>query len=135
MKGKWPYSYCFVECCFQDLFKTAHSILLLFPSSFFSMQFISILVVHPYSSMETATALKKFGFILSVRSDFHLIDNLSITFYTFTKCMLTSLSVDEVLLPRYVDLSMSVDGSFMFKTYILCFICMHIEANASNCLL
>ena len=25
--GKWSYSYCFVECCFQDLFKTVNSIL------------------------------------------------------------------------------------------------------------
>ena len=28
IRNKWPYSYCFVECCFQDLFKTASSILL-----------------------------------------------------------------------------------------------------------
>ena len=27
MRGKWPYSCCFVKCCFQDLFKTARSIL------------------------------------------------------------------------------------------------------------
>ena len=26
MDGKWPYNYCFVGYCFQDLFKTAHSI-------------------------------------------------------------------------------------------------------------
>ena len=25
--GKWPYSWCFVGCCRQDLFKIAHSIL------------------------------------------------------------------------------------------------------------
>ena len=27
MEGKWPYIYCFVECCFRDLFKTTRSIL------------------------------------------------------------------------------------------------------------
>ena len=27
MGGKWPYSHCFVWCCFQDLFKTARCIL------------------------------------------------------------------------------------------------------------
>ena len=27
MGGKWPYNYCFVGCCFQNLFKIASSIL------------------------------------------------------------------------------------------------------------
>ena len=27
MGGKWPYSYCFVGCYFQDLFKTVCNIL------------------------------------------------------------------------------------------------------------
>ena len=27
MGGKWPYCNCFVGCCFQDLFKISHSIL------------------------------------------------------------------------------------------------------------
>ena len=42
MRSKWPYSCYFVKCCFQDLFKTAHSILVSFTSSFSSMFFISI---------------------------------------------------------------------------------------------
>ena len=25
--SKWPYSYCFVRCCFRDLFKTALRVL------------------------------------------------------------------------------------------------------------
>ena len=33
------YSCCFVGCCFQDLFNIAHSILVQFPSTFFSMPF------------------------------------------------------------------------------------------------
>ena len=46
--------------------------------------------------------------------------------------MLTSLSVDEILLPRYVNWStnLSGNGSFLFKTHKFCFICVHIEANA-----
>ena len=39
MEGRWPYSYCFVECCFHDLFKTASSIFLF---SFFFLQFLFI---------------------------------------------------------------------------------------------
>ena len=51
MGGRWPYSCCFVGCCFQDLFITACSILVHLPSSFFSIYFVNIYVVHPYSSM------------------------------------------------------------------------------------
>ena len=56
MGSKWSYSCCFVGCCFQDLFKTAHNILVYFPSSIFSMNFVSIHVVHPYSRIYTAIA-------------------------------------------------------------------------------
>ena len=34
MEGIWPYSCCFVGCCFKDFFKTACSILVSFPSIF-----------------------------------------------------------------------------------------------------
>ena len=44
-------------------------------------------------------------FILSDRSDFHIIDSLSIAVYGFVRCILTSLSVDPTLLLRYVNLS------------------------------
>ena len=45
------------------------------------------------------------GFILSDRSDFHMIDNLSIEVYAFTSCILMSFSVDVKVLPMYVNLS------------------------------
>ena len=48
MGGKWPYSCNFVGCCFQDLFKTVCSILVFFPSNFFSRHFIKVQVVQPY---------------------------------------------------------------------------------------
>ena len=35
---------------------------------------------------------------------FHMINNLLIEVYTFTRCMLTLLSVDEMLLLRYMNL-------------------------------
>ena len=70
MGGRWLYSWCFVGCCHQDLFNIAHNILVLLPSSFFSSHFVSIQVVHPYSSIDTTAAWKKLCFILSVRSDF-----------------------------------------------------------------
>ena len=41
--------------------------------------------------------------LLSERSDFWMVDNQSITVHDFSMHMLTSLSVDKILLPRYVN--------------------------------
>ena len=51
--GRWPYNYCFTGCCFEDLFRIAHRILVRFLFSFFSICFISIHVVHPYCKIDT----------------------------------------------------------------------------------
>ena len=107
MGGKWPYNSCFVGCCFQDLFKTTRSILIYFPSSFFSIRSVNVQVLHPYSSTDTATVWKKSSFILLERSYF---DNLSIAVHTFTRYMLTPLSVDKILLLRYVNWSTNFRG-------------------------
>ena len=42
MGGKWPYSNCFAGWCFQDLFKIARSILVLFPASFYFKIFLKV---------------------------------------------------------------------------------------------
>ena len=54
MGGWWAYSFCFVGCCFEDLFNIARSIFGKLPSSFFSIRFVSVHVVHPYCFEETA---------------------------------------------------------------------------------
>ena len=74
------------------------------------MHFVGIHVVNPYSSIDTATAWKKFRFILSDRSDLYMTDNLLIAFYAFTRHILKSLSVDEILLMRYVNLTTNFRG-------------------------
>ena len=74
------------------------------------MRFVNVHMVHPYSSTVIATAWKKSHFILSDRSDFHMINNLLIAVHTFTRQMLTSHSVDEILLPRCVNLSTNFIG-------------------------
>ena len=79
IEGRWPYNCCFMGCCFQDLFNITHSILGQFSSSFFSVSFVSIHVVHPYSRTDTTTDWKKSYFILSDRLDFHMIENLLIS--------------------------------------------------------
>ena len=59
MGGKWSYSWCLVGCCLQDLFNIARNILVELPSSFFSSRFVSVHIVHPYSSIDTTAAWKK----------------------------------------------------------------------------
>ena len=55
----------------------------------------------PCSRMDIATALKKSCFILSDWSD--TVETMTIAFDTLARCMWTSLSVDEMLLPRYMN--------------------------------
>ena len=106
IEGRWLYSCCFVGYYFQDLFNIACSILVQFLFGFFSIHLVSIhVVVHLYYKIHTTAAWKKFCFILLDKSDFHMIDSLLITIHTFTRCILMSLLVDEMLLSRYVNLS------------------------------
>ena len=138
MGGKWPYKCYYVGWCYQDLFKRARSTLELLPANLFSKRFLSIYVVHPYSSKETAKAEKISAlFCLKVK-----IDNLSIAVTNFARCMLTSFSVDEILLLRYVNWSTNFKSlPHEMKIALPClkqvprFICLHVETNASRCLL
>ena len=72
-----------------------------------SMRLVSVHEVLAYSSMDTTAAWKKLRFILSDRSDFHMTDSLSITDHAFASRVLMSLSVDDTLLPKLVNLSSS----------------------------
>ena len=107
MGGRCLYSWCLVGCCRQDLFNIARNILVKLPSSFFTNRLVSVQVVHPYSSIDTTAAWKKLRFVLLVRSDFHMIDSLSIAVHDFFSRVSMSFSVDETLLPRLVNLSTS----------------------------
>ena len=68
---------------------------------------------------------------------FQMSDNLSIAVHTFASHILTSLSVDETLLPKYLNLSTNFRGPplrlemapFRLKHELL-FVCVHVEANA-----
>ena len=77
---------------------------------FLLQPFVSVHVVHPYSSIDVTAAWKKLRFILSVRSDFHIIDSLLIAVHAFVSLVSMSFSVDSTLLPRYVNLSTSLSG-------------------------
>ena len=92
--GRWPYSCFLVGCCFYVLFRITRSMLVLLPSSLFSSRFVRVEVVQPYSSTDTTTTWKNCLFNLSVRLDFHMIDNLFIAVHAFPIRALTSFSVD-----------------------------------------
>ena len=85
------------------------------------------------------TAWKNSWFILSERSDFLMINNLSAV-HAFVRCMLTLLSVDEILLPKYLNWSSKIqrlaawseDVFFLFET---CYIYVHVEVSVSCWLL
>ena len=55
--------------------------------------------MHPYSSIDMTAAWKKLRFLLSVRSDFHMTDSLSIAVHAFVNRVSMSFSVDETLFP------------------------------------
>ena len=61
--------------------------------------------MHPYSSIDTTAAWKKLRFILSVRSEFHMTDSLSVAVHAFVSHVSMPVSVDETLFPREVNLS------------------------------
>ena len=67
--------------------------------------------------------------ILSDLLDFHMIDNLSIAFHPFAKHMLASLSVDEMLLLRYMNWSIKMKMAPFCLKHVLCFIGIHAKAN------
>ena len=62
-----------------------------------------------------------------------MINNLLLAVHNFTKWFLISLSIDEILPPRYVNWSKVLEvchvewNSFYFRSYGLCFIYIHVE--------
>ena len=111
-------------CCFQDLFNITRSIIVQFPSSFFfSMRFVSVHVVYPYSRTDTTATWKKSRFILS---------DISVAVHAFARHILMSLSVNETLLPRLLNMStnsrkppLSVETFFLLKHMYS--ICLHSD--------
>ena len=105
------------------LFNIACSILVQFPSWFFFIHLVNVHVVHPCSRIDATATWKKLRFILSDRSDFHIIDNLSIAVHVFVSRILMSFWVGEMLLPRsqistlclFTDLSDKIKWDF-FQT-------------------
>ena len=98
--------------------------------------------MHPYSSIDVTAAWKKLRFILSVRSDFNIVDSLLIAVHAFVNLVSMSFSADSTLLPRYVNLSTSLRGGpsrvemspVLVIAHIFRFVCINMEAYACCCL-
>ena len=141
--GMWPYSCCFVGCCYENLLNITCSILLQSRLAF-SLYGLSASMWCIHIVELTRPLLgKKFHFILSDKSDFHMIHYLSIVVNAFASRILMSFSVDEAMLLRLMNLSTSFREppfsvemfSFFIKTYVLRFVWIHMEVNVTCCLL
>ena len=73
--------------------------------AFFSRRFVRVQLKEPYSSTDTVTDWNKSHCILSERSNFIISEKLSIATHACPLRMLTSLSIDEILMPMYVNWS------------------------------
>ena len=102
--GKWPYSCSFVESYFQNLFNIAF--LYNFRRAFSLYAFLVSMWCNHIVEM-TRPLLGKNCVLFYQMFEFHMIDNLSISVHIFASRRLMSFSVDEILLPRYVNLSTS----------------------------
>ena len=60
-----------MRCCLQDVFNIARSILVQLPLSFFSIRLVSVHVVHPYCSIDTTDAWKKYVLFIGHRMYMH----------------------------------------------------------------
>ena len=110
MGGKWSYNFCFVECCFQDLFKTSINILVYFSPLFFSFILLAFMGCIQTDGMTQTPLRRNPVFFYWIVSDTRMIDNPSIAVHDFTRRMLTLLSIDEILLLRYVNSSTNFSG-------------------------
>ena len=107
----------------------------------FYMHFVSFQGVHLYSSICTATAWEKTLFILSDWSNFLMINNMSMAVHAFSRRMMSSLSVDKILLSRYMNKSNNFRGLplkieialFFFKNHELLFAFPYKSISPATC--
>ena len=80
--------------------------------------------MHPYSSIDTTAAWKKLSFILSIRSDFHVNDSLSIAVHAFISRIMSSFSstADAVISGSwhivFIVLTLKVAALIMFFLHL-----------------
>ena len=93
MRGKWPYSCCFVGSCFYDLFQRPCSLFVYFSSSFFHERFIRFLVVQPYDCSILCQ--------IFIKMLIKLLYVLYVNFYLFSK--IQERKIKMILYRRYLN--------------------------------
>ena len=107
-----------------DLFNIARNIIVQLPTSSFSLS-TSLRCIHIV--VWIWPVLGKNCVFLSDRSDFHMTVNLSIALHAPPISVLMSLSVDEMLLSRYLNLSSSSREPLFSVEKSPFFSCVHIK--------
>ena len=102
MGSKWFFSYCFVMLLISECVQNSMK-----HFSFFYMRFFKVHVIHPYSSTDTATEEVPFYFC---RYPIFIRSTTCQIVHAFLMRMLTTYSVDEILLPSYVNWSTNFRG-------------------------
>ena len=108
MGGKWPYSCCFTGFCFQDLFKTC-----VVNIKLCSIRFVIVHVVYPCNCIDTATFWKKNPI------QFYQKDQIFRWSISFARRTLISISVDEMQLLGYVNLTTNFNGLLLKMEIVL----------------
>ena len=75
--------------------------------------------------------MKEFPFIFYQTSDFYLVDNQPIVVHPSSMRMLTSLSLDEIILPKYVKILTNF-RALSFEDYIVTSRLIHMNLLLSN---
>ena len=140
MSGRWPHCCCFLAVAFRTCLILHAAFLCNCSQVFFSIRLVSVHVVHPYNSIDTSTAFKKLGFILSVRYDFHMTDRLSIATHAFASpfwCLSRSMShcfLDRWTCPQVSKHTLYCgDVIILIKAHVFRLVCVHMESYASSC--
>ena len=98
-----------MECCFQDFFQIARSFLCSFYRAFSQrVSFESKGYTHREELTQPQVGRNLILFYR--KSDLHMIENKSIEEYGFPMRIIASISVDEILLPRYLNWSFNFRG-------------------------
>ena len=117
--SRWSYSCCFVGVA-SRICSTQLTAFLCNCHQTFSPYVLLASMWCIHIAVSTRPLLeKKLCIILSVRSDFHMTDSISIAVHAFASHMLMLFSVDETLLPRLVNLSISFKKKTPFSVEIL----------------
>ena len=117
MEGKWPYSSYFVGVLFRGFVQNSTLQFLCSSDQAFSQ------LVHPYSNTGTVTTWKKSHFILKeIRFPYH--------FQSMRYCCRGEFNYSTT----FKGLELKVTMALSCLKHHLCFICVHVETNASCCL-